>query len=499
MPITTANFARATILLLITGAAALLAIVGMSLWLVERTTDYSGDVVREQETRAGTSTLLAMVQASEAGQRGYIITRDRTYLEPYERVYARIPSQIEWLRTRYPTGSPERADIERLDGLVSAKLKELAETIVLVEGGRTDDAVALIRTDAGKTMMDAADRILRGLLASVDHNIRQSIAATRSNATALTWVVIAGALMIALVAGGSLWISLRHTRDLVAARQEVEQLNFSLEERVADRTSELARANDEIQRFAYIISHDLRAPLVNVMGFTSELEVCLATIQGYFEVTEAAAPADTAAEARTVVFDDLPEALRFIRSSTARMDRLINAILRLSREGRRTLNAEPVDMGALLESAASSIQHQVQESGGSIVVEKPMPNILADRLAVEQVFGNLVDNAVKYLEPGRPGRIVIRGHAQGSRLVFEVEDNGRGIAPQDHERIFELFRRSGTQDRPGEGIGLAHVRTLARRMGGDVTVNSELGHGTVFQVILPRKSDRFASSQDSAA
>jgi signal transduction histidine kinase len=204
-------------------------------------------------------------------------------------------------------------------------------------------------------------------------------------------------------------------------------------------------------------------------------------------------------EARLAAFEDMPEALRFIRSSTTRMDGLINAILKLSREGRRTLNAERIDMGALMETAASSVQHRIQELGGSITVEKPVPNIMSDRLALEQIFGNLVDNAVKYLDPARPGRIVIRGREAGARVVFEVEDNGRGIAAQDLERIFELFRRSGAQDRPGEGIGLAHVRTLARRIGGDVTVESDLGHGTVFRVVLPRRADGFTARPDAGA
>ncbi len=102
------------------------------------------------------------------------------------------------------------------------------------------------------------------------------------------------------------------------------------------------------------------------------------------------------------------------------------------------------------------------------------------------MFGNLIDNAVKYLKPGRPGRIIVRSVRAGSRVTIEVQDNGRGIAPQDHERIFELFRRSGVQDQAGDGIGLAHVRALVRRLGGDITVESTLGEGSTFRVRLPR-------------
>ncbi|BBK43696.1 histidine kinase [Allostella vacuolata] len=501
MPITSTAFARTTVLLLLAGALALFGIVAASLWLVERTNAYTEEVIAAQQTRAATSGLLTLMQYAETGQRGYLITQEAAYLEPYELARSRVPEQLGRLRALFAGHPAELATLDEIGGKVDAKMAELAESIALVQAGRTAEAVELVRTDRGKAVMDSLRDDLRELILRIDGGIRAAVDGTRSTADALSWAVILGALLIAALAGGSVWISFRYTRDLVAARQEVQELNFSLEERVADRTADLARANDEIQRFAYIVSHDLRAPLVNVMGFTSELEVCLATLQRYVETTEAApsVEAEQAAEARLAAFEDLPEALRFIRSSTTRMDRLINAILKLSREGRRTLTAERIDMGAVLETAAASVQHQLQAGDGTITVEKPVPNIQSDRLAVEQVFGNLVDNAVKYLDPARPGRIVIRGREEGGRLVYEVEDNGRGIAPQDHERIFELFRRSGPQDRPGEGIGLAHVRTLARRLGGDVTVDSALGRGTIFRVILPRRADGPAARPVAAA
>ena len=111
---------------------------------------------------------------------------------------------------------------------------------------------------------------------------------------------------------------------------------------------------------------------------------------------------------------------------------------------------------------------------------------MSDRTALEQIFSNLLDNAAKYLVRGRPGRIAVRGKTKGGYAIFEIEDNGRGVAESDQERIFELFRRAGAQDRPGEGIGLAHTRALARRLGGDVKVSSDGVSGTTFRVIIAR-------------
>jgi signal transduction histidine kinase len=108
--------------------------------------------------------------------------------------------------------------------------------------------------------------------------------------------------------------------------------------------------------------------------------------------------------------------------------------------------------------------------------------------SVEQIFGNLIDNAVKYLDAGRPGRIVVTGEAApGGWIVYRIADNGRGISDRDHERIFELFRRAGRQDRPGEGLGLAFVRNSVRRLGGDISVESELGKGSTFILKFPTR------------
>ena len=218
------------------------------------------------------------------------------------------------------------------------------------------------------------------------------------------------------------------------------------------------------------------------MGFTSELEAAMKTVGPYV-----AGDATMADRARVATEEDIPEALRFIRASTGKMDGLINAILKLSREGRRELRPEPVDLVTLFKTAAGSVRHQTDEVGAEISVPSSAPALVSDRLALEQIVGNVVDNAVKYLARDRPGRIVITTGETNRRVHIDITDNGRGIAEQDHERIFELFRRAGAQDRPGEGIGLAHVRALVRRLGGDITVQSELGRGTTFRIDLPRR------------
>ena len=252
-----------------------------------------------------------------------------------------------------------------------------------------------------------------------------------------------------------------------------------------DRTAALTRANEEIQRFAYIVSHDLRAPLVNVMGYTSELEQAGKVVDKAIIDAEKTRAVD--ADVVMAVREDMPEAIGFIRASTEKMDRLINAILKLSREGRRNLAPETLDMTAMAQGIANSVHHQTEASGARIEVQS-LPEIESDRISMEQIIGNLIDNAVKYLDHGRPGEIVVSGEdVAGGWVVYRVADNGRGIAPRDHERIFELFRRSGKQDRSGEGLGLAVVRNSVRRLGGTIDVESELGKGSTFLLKFPKR------------
>jgi signal transduction histidine kinase len=168
------------------------------------------------------------------------------------------------------------------------------------------------------------------------------------------------------------------------------------------------------------------------------------------------------------------------------MDRLISAILNLTREGRREFQPVLIETRELIENIVSTMAHQAAEAEAEIRIE-PLPEIVSDRLALEQIFSNLIDNALKYLKKGVPGDITVRGRKKLGFVIFEIADNGRGIDSKDHQRIFDLFRRAGTQDRPGQGIGLAHVRALVRRLGGTMTVASELGKGSTFTITLPAK------------
>ncbi len=274
------------------------------------------------------------------------------------------------------------------------------------------------------------------------------------------------------------------TAELRSAHQALSHANANLEAIVDARTEALRTANEEVQRFAYIVSHDLRAPLVNIMGFANELRVLqreLSSMLGRLDPASQAALGPRPAE----LDRDIGESLDFILQSTSKMDRLIAAILKLSREGRRAFQSERIDLGTMVAEIAASLAHQCQERDARIEIDGELPALTADRLAVEQILTNLVENAIKYLRPGRSGLVRIAGRKEADRILIDVADNGRGIAAKDLDRVFELFRRAGAQDQKGDGIGLAFVRAQVRRLGGSVDCRSVLGEGTVFTVELP--------------
>jgi PAS domain S-box-containing protein len=192
----------------------------------------------------------------------------------------------------------------------------------------------------------------------------------------------------------------------ITARKEAEnalrQARDELELRVQERTAELEAANEEVKRFAYIVSHDLRAPLVNIKGFAAELRLACEGVQ---EAVQRAVPhleAQQRAALTLALTRDVPEALAFIDASVSRMDTLIQALLQLSRLGRRELVVERLEMDALVKEVLQALEHQIVQRHVRVIVVD-LPPVHADRTAMEQIFSNLLSNAIAYLETGRPG------------------------------------------------------------------------------------------------
>ena len=484
------------ILLLAAGFLVLVAISATSVILVDQARQDSGWVVHTVEVENQISTLLLQVRRAESAARGYLLTSEPRFLAEHEATAATILPDVDKLAALTTDNPVQVENVKQLRAPVERRLQEFARAIDFVKRNDIAGGIAMLREAGATDSVEQINSIANAMRTEENELfVLRTTTADRTQRLASIVTVAGSGLVVALAA-----ISIFLVRRSASARDEAEaQLrdnNLNLETTVGERTADLREANDEIQRFAYIVSHDLRSPLVNIMGFTSELEELRGDIFKRI-ATLAHAPASTstvpvAAGETEPVLDgadqqlsqDFTEALGFIKSSIAKMDRLISAILNLTREGRREFVPVRIDTRELIESIVGTVAHQASEAAAQIRIE-PLPDIVSDRLALEQIFSNLIDNALKYLKPGVPGDIAIRGRTKLGFAIFEIADNGRGIDPKDHQRIFDLFRRAGTQDKPGQGIGLAHVRALVRRLGGTMSVASELHNGSTFTITLP--------------
>jgi signal transduction histidine kinase len=274
-------------------------------------------------------------------------------------------------------------------------------------------------------------------------------------------------------------------RDLEVSEANLAEATFKLQRSNRD----LHRTNEELKSFAYIVSHDLRAPLVNLTGFSGELHLALNTIRAHLSNILPHLSDRQKRELSLAVEEDVPEALKFIDNSVARMDYLTSAILKLSRLGRRELYFEPINMNDLVNSSLQMLAHQIEQHQTILIVDS-LPEVVADRMCMNQIIGNILANAVAYLDPERPGKIEISGQRDFQETLFKVRDNGRGIAAEDMPKVFEPFRRAGQQDVLGEGMGLAYVQTLVRRHGGQIWCESEKGVGTTFSFTIANALDQ---------
>ncbi len=230
--------------------------------------------------------------------------------------------------------------------------------------------------------------------------------------------------------------------------------------KIQRRQEELERSNRDLDQFAYVASHDLKAPLR-----------AIATLAGWIEE-----------DLQDKLTGEAKEQMRLLRSRVARMDALIEGVLHYSRVGRMDSEGEKVDVGELLEEL---IELQAPPPGFKVAVAPEMPVLVTKRLRLSQVFSNLINNSIKYHHRSE-GRIEVRAERHNGFYEFTVEDDGPGIAPEHHERVFVMFQTLQPRDQlESTGLGLALVKKLVEEEGGKITLESEAGEGARFRFTWP--------------
>lgn len=246
--------------------------------------------------------------------------------------------------------------------------------------------------------------------------------------------------------------------------------------------AELAEKNEELEQIVYVASHDLRSPLINIQGFSKELNESFKQIQDIIENE-----VDLAVIKKRLLLlfqEDIPEAFNFILASTDKMDLLLTGLLRLSRLGRGQLRIIPLKMNEIISNVAKSFKYQQKELQMSFAIHE-LPDCFGDRLMVDQILSNLIANALKFRSPERKAIITITGFIENGRAVYCIEDNGIGIPLAYQKKIFNLFEKIDVK-KDGEGLGLTIVRKLLDRHNGEIWVESVSGEGSRFYFALPK-------------
>jgi PAS domain S-box-containing protein len=252
---------------------------------------------------------------------------------------------------------------------------------------------------------------------------------------------------------------------IAIAQQQTEtalrDLNQTLEDRVTERTQQLEEINEELKSFTYSISHDIRAPLRAIQGFTTAL------MEDYEDS-----------------LDELGlEYAQRINGSAQRLDQLVQDLLTYSRLSRSDLELKSVNLTTVVEEAQANLETEIAEQDTEIAVFEPLGNVIGNRTVLVQILTNLFDNGIKFTQQSVKPRLKVWSERKTGSLRLYVEDNGIGIEPQYHERIFRVFERlHGIDTHSGTGIGLAIVRKGMERLGGQVGVESSPGQGSRFWI-----------------
>jgi signal transduction histidine kinase len=407
---------------------------------------------------------------AETGQRGFLLTGQPEYAKPFETAQREAPAKVAALRELLKDNPAQLRNLDTLQQRINEKLDELQRTVDLNKQGKTGAALAIVRSNHGLQLMEEIVTLSQVMTAGENQLLQKRLAASEwsERAVDLSSVSFIAATLVLLFWAWRLIDENAKERD--AAERSVRELNQSLERRVAERTRELeeanvnlSRSNADLERFAYVASHDLQEPLRMVASYVG-------LIRRQYE-----GKLDASAD----------EYISFAVDGAKRMQSLIQDLLTYSRAGTQALALETVDLTRVLRDALRDLKASLQESG-AVVEFDPLPSLPVDSMKMTQVFQNLIGNAIKFSKPEEPPRIEIRAKQAGDTWEISVRDHGIGFDPQFADRIFVLFQRlHGAGQYPGTGIGLAICKRIVEAHGGTITAESTLGQGSVFRFTLP--------------
>jgi signal transduction histidine kinase len=416
-----------------------------------------------QNLEGNVKTLRSLAKDAESSERGFLLTGDEVLLAPFRQAKITLPKMELKVDSSEPQHAQLQAALDHLAALVQQRLDQ-TERIVSIQKDKgfaaAIEATKSPTPDAGKLMSDLRQESIDALKDLSAREQRALDSQQKLSTNAFIFFCLGTVIMIAVM----YWLynevlSYIDARD--QAQEQLEKFNSDLQAMVDERTKDLVEANQELQQFAYVASHDLQEPLRTITTFSQLMAV---RYKGRLE-------------------EDADEFIGYIVTASKRMTDLINALLQivcLRKAGQPTMR---VSFDKLLDDAEASLQAAIREN--SVRISRgPMPELLVDRVQMLQVLQNLISNAIKYRR-GESPVIHIFASRTSSEWQISVADNGRGFGQEFSERIFGLFQRLHGRDVEGTGMGLYIARRIVERHGGRIWAESKEGLGSTFFFTLP--------------
>jgi signal transduction histidine kinase len=455
------------------GPAIIALILGGAILVgVERARAERGRVTHTTQVLATLDTVVLRLVDAETGVRGYFITGDSSYLEPYRHAEADVRNAIARLRSLMEESARQQRRLDTLSQLVQIRF-------VLLDSGvtrrRTNDVVVLgpPATSRGRVTMDNARRLIAAMSHDESDVLKQSSDIEAARTRFLFVVVAVGSIAAALLGLLANGLLSRFAVEQSAMADELGRANAALR----DRAAELGIANHAKMQFLTSMSHELRTPLNAIDGYAELLSMGL----------------------RGPVSSQQQVDLARVRGNARYLAGLINDILNFAKleAGQFEVQFSAVPVHEVLAGIESLIAPQASGKGVDYVYVPCDPSIIAraDPERVQQVVLNLVANAVKFTDAG--GAVTLSSEIEAEQVCIRVADTGRGIPAEKLGAIFDPFvqvdRRLNTEGLQGAGLGLAISRDLVTQMGGTMTVESAVGRGSTFSFTLPLSLQASAS------
>lgn len=436
---------------LITLIPVILAVV--TIQNANRLVDASADVARTNELVKKLENFLSRLKDLEVSQREYILTGDETYVREIEAARSQISADIASLEKMQ---QPDRHWVELLRTLILQKFDEIRKTMELRRSGDVEAASRLALTQAeGSRPMDDLRQLIRTMIRQENENLGER-SRLQNRKFVNTMALFAVVVLLNLVL---IWSLFHHISN---ESSRFRRMNEELEARVAERTAELARSNEELQQFAYMVSHDLKEPMRMISSYSSLLE------RRYHGKLD----------------EDADTYIGFIVGGVRRMNALISDLLDYSSAGRGDgSRLQEVDSAAVYDGVIENLRVTINECGAE-VTRGDLPTVTCDPVRLSQVFQNLLSNALKYCGTRQP-KVHVSATLKKDNWEFAVRDNGVGIPPGKQAQIFGLFSRLHGKDVEGTGIGLATVKKIVEQHGGRIWVESVPGEGSTFRFTVP--------------